>query len=118
MMSAIRAHNDSLAILRVDASVIDLRDVIVSDRNAASDDVIFRPAEPGINALVEEEVYAEWWNHSRDARQKRCAEVLVPNRVPPEYIIGAYVRNMDCAVTLTGICPHGFTIDVEPHRYF
>lgn len=83
MMSALRHLNDTIAVVRVSHAVIDLPDVIVSDRNAAADDVIFRPAAKGIAALNRNEVYAEWWNMSRDAKQKRCAEVLVPRRVPP-----------------------------------
>jgi hypothetical protein len=118
MMSVLRDLNDSLAILRVSHQIVDLPDVVVSDRNAAADDVIFRPAVTGIAALNEEEVYAEWWNTGRDARQKRCAEVLVPTRVAPEYIQGAYVRSEPCRAELAKLCPPGFDIVVDSHRYF
>jgi len=118
MMSALRHLNDTLAVLRVSHEVLDLPDVIVSDRNAAADDVIFRPAGAGIAALNEEEVYAEWWTSSRDTKQRRCAEVLVPTRVAPEYIQGAYVRTEPCRVELAKLCPQGFDIVVDSHRYF
>jgi hypothetical protein len=35
-------------------------------------------------------VFAEWWSDSIDARQRRMAEVLVPDRVPPQLIRHAY----------------------------
>jgi ssDNA thymidine ADP-ribosyltransferase DarT-like protein len=119
MMSRLRHLNDTLAVLGVSGDVLDLPDVIVTDRNAASGDATFRPAAEGIAALSEDEVYAEWWIQSRDAKQKRQAEVLVPRRVPPEYITGAYVRSVECAAGLADVCAGtALTITVRPHLYF
>lgn len=118
MMSVLRDLNDTLAVVRVSHKVVDLPDVIVADRNAAADDVIFRPAAEGVAALDENEVYAEVWNMTRDSKQKRCAEVLVPNRIPPQYIEGAYVRTQQCKTTLAPSCPSGFPIVVNGHLYF
>lgn len=118
MMSTLRHLNDTLAVVRVSDDVLELPGVIVADRNAAADDVIFRPAAGGVAALVEDEVYAVWWNQSRDAKQKRCAEVLVPDRVPPEYVVGAYVRNGACQSTLAGICSDDLAVTVNASLYF
>jgi hypothetical protein len=118
MMSRLRHLNDTIAVVRISHEVVDFSEVVISDRNAAADDVIFRPAAAGIAALNEEEVYAEWWNTSRDAKQKRCAEVLVPNRVPPECIEGAYVRTEQCRVELAKRCQPGIPVVVNTHLYF
>jgi ssDNA thymidine ADP-ribosyltransferase, DarT len=118
MLSARRHLNDSLAVVRVSTAVLDLPDVIVTDRNAAADAVIFRNAAEGIAALDADAVYATWWNQSTDAKQRRCAEVLVPERVPPEYVLGAYVRTDPCKATLNDLCPPGFAIAVDLDLYF
>jgi hypothetical protein len=89
-----------LTVLAIDPQVLDLPGVIVSDRNAASGTARFRPAAEGIAALDEGEVYAEWWNDSRDAMQKRCAEVLVPERIHPVMIRHAYVPDDEAARAL------------------
>lgn len=41
-------------------------------------------------------MFATWWTDSDPYEQQRkkrarCAEVLVPHDVPPDYIMGAYV---------------------------
>jgi len=46
---------------------------------------------------VESELaFAEWWTHPDyfeicRRRVARCAEVLIPDQVPPDFILGAYV---------------------------
>ena len=89
-----------LTVLSVDPNVLDLPGVIVSDRNAASGTARFRPAAEGIAALDESEVYARWWNDSRDAMQKRCTEVLVPERIDLSMISHTYVPDDDAARAL------------------
>lgn len=117
MLSRRRDLNDSIAILRVNQSVLDLPDVIVTDRNAAASDVIFRPVEPGLLALSEEDVYRLWWATTRETKQKRCAEVLVPGRVPAEYVLGAYVRTDSCRAALRALCPE-LRVTVDTSRFF
>lgn len=117
MLSRLRHLNDSLAILRVDPGVLDLPDVIVTDRNAAASDVIFRPVETGLPALSEEDVYRVWWANTRETKQKRCAEVLVPGRVAPEYILGGYVRTDSCRAALRVSCPD-LTVTLDTSRFF
>lgn len=117
MLSLLRHLNDSIAILRVDQAVMDLPGVIVTDRNAAASDVIFRPADTGLPALSEVDLYRIWWNTTRDTKQKRCAELLVPRRVPPEYVLGAYVRTESCRSALGTSCPE-LTVTVDASRFF
>jgi len=57
------------------------------------------PYPYGLEKLDFDIIYAEWWIHKDDPRFEelhkhiKCAEVLVPNQVEPQYIIGAYVCN-------------------------
>ena len=101
MLSRVRHLNHDLAILRVDPAVVDLPGTIVADRNAAGPAAFF-PAAEGIAALDEEVVLATWWTSSLDARQRRCAEVLVPDVVDPANVVGAYVCTVGCADRLSG----------------
>jgi hypothetical protein len=52
--------------------------------------------------LDEAAVFAEWWISSHEAKQLRMAEVLVPDRVPPSLIRGAYVPDDEAAERLHG----------------
>ena len=100
MLSKRRDKNSELCILRVDPKVLDINGVIVADCNAASSYAKFLTVEEGLPLLDKDLIYAKYWNHedlfekwSRGA--KKCAEVLVPDVVPCEYIKGAYVINQD-----------------------
>ena len=93
-----------LCVLRVELAVIDLPGVYVTDRNAASWPE-YDVGAAGLAMLDKEVVYAESWNHrdpfEKAAHKKRMmAEVLVPDRVGSEYIIGAYVANDAAAAEL------------------
>lgn len=106
-----------VAVVRVDAAVLDEEGSVVSDRNAAAP-ATFRPVEQGIAALNEDEVYAEWWNDSIDSRQKRCAEFLVPRTVSPEYIVGLYVVSQTAKQELEALVGDALDITVNAHLFF
>jgi hypothetical protein len=107
-----------LTVLAVDAAVLDLAGVIVADRNAASA-ARFRPAEEGIDRLDETAVLATWWNQSDDARQRRMAEVLVPDRVDPGFLRGAHVPDPQAAQRLLDRCgERQLAIRVNRHLFF
>ncbi len=97
MLSVRRSENNEICVLRIDSSVLNIEGVIVTDKNAARE-CWFKPVDEGITLLDKNEVYAEFWLHSDYLEQERlkgikCAEVLVPDYVHPDYIIGAYVAN-------------------------
>jgi hypothetical protein len=91
---------DNLCVLRVDLTVLDLPGVVVTDQNAGSDYVRFYDVVRGVSVLVKEYLFATYWTHP-DQRETwhhksaMCAEVLVPDRVAPEYILGAHVVSAD-----------------------
>lgn len=99
MLSKLRDQNDRICILRVNASVLDLPDVIISDRNAASDWARFNNVIDGLAALDKDKIYASYWTNANNQydlwenKSIKCAEVLMPDTVEPKYIVGAYVAS-------------------------
>ena len=95
-LRSIEKH-EAVCVLRVDASVLELTGVVVTLENAARSLVRFWAPDEGIEALEEEVVFARYWTHRGDPvaayRHKgaMCAEVLVPDRVSPDRILGTYV---------------------------
>ncbi len=99
MLSKRRDRNSEICVLRINATVLGLPSVIISDKNAASDYVHFYPAKDGLVALDKDTVFAPFWLHPENPvaewrhKSAKCAEVLIPNRVEPNYILGAFVAN-------------------------
>ena len=86
MMFKLKGEHGALCILRVSTDVLDLPDVVVTDRNAASEYVRFGPAPAALSLVDRELVFARYWVHGdliEEWRRKsiKCAEVLVPDRV-------------------------------------
>ena len=97
MMYKRKDEAESLCILAIDLSVINIPGCILSDRNAAANLVKFYSPEDGFNKIDFDSVYAENWVDPNDPfspkKQIKCAEILIPNCVPFSYIKGAYVLN-------------------------
>jgi len=98
MLSRRRDENNAICVLRFNPDVLDLPDVIVTDQNAARGWARFEPVASGLAMLDCEMLYARFWLHDDPIEQDRhrgikCAEVLVPKKVEPQYILGAYVAN-------------------------
>jgi hypothetical protein len=111
----------NLCVLRISTSVAKLDGVVFSDQNAASDWVrFFHPSQwaeldfDGIFAMNwQHEDKVEYWRR----KSKKCAEILVPDRVEPRFLVGAYVTDQDAAARLLA---YGFTLPVtiEPVLFF
>lgn len=99
MLSRCRQRNDGICVLRINQSVLDLPNVIVTDRNAATDLVRFRRVAEGLERLDSQRLFARYWTHPNDLydqdnhKAEKCAEVLVPDRVSADAIMGAYLAN-------------------------
>jgi len=92
-----RHKHTEICVLQVSPNVLLLPKVIISDGNASSRYTKFLPAPAGLGNMNWDIIFAKYWTEPSDQivewRNKRikCAEVLVPDRVPPEYINGVYV---------------------------
>ncbi len=113
---------NELCVLRVSTEVRSLEGVVFSDCNASSDYVRFlHPSQWRLLAL--DDIYALDWRHPDDPiayyrhRSRKCAEVLVPRQVLPEYFVGAYVAHHAAAAKLEAF---GFTLPVavDPAFFF
>ena len=47
----------------------------------------------------------------------KCAEILVPDEVPPEYILGAYVSCQQAMDSLNGLGT-GIRVTINGHMFF
>lgn len=96
MMCAIQSRREELVVLRINKNVLNRKDVIIADGNAASDYTRFLPAPDGLRTLDKQLVFARDWRAPDQItywrrKRARCAEVLVPKCVDPGLILGAYV---------------------------
>ena len=117
-----RELHEEICVLRVSASVIDIPGVLVTDSNAASKYVTFRPAPDGLAIVDRDRTFAEFWTHDDQIEQwshaaQKCAEVLVPDLVPASYIAGAFVSCEASRARLQHLAP-GLPITIDPHLFF
>jgi hypothetical protein len=117
-----RGHHESLCVLRIGTEVLDLEGVVIADRNASSDYCLFGPAPSGLANVNSELVFAEYWTdpdpiQAYRRKSVKCAEVLVPDRVPPEFIRGAYVSGDVGKARLAAVAPH-LAVAISGHLFF
>jgi ssDNA thymidine ADP-ribosyltransferase, DarT len=84
-----------LCVLRVRSEILDYDGVVITDRNAASPYVRWAKAPAGLAIVDRELTYASDWRHQDQIeywrrKSHKCAEVLVPDKVEPGYILGGY----------------------------
>lgn len=98
MLFKLQQKYDDLCVLRIDKNVLCLPNIVIADGNASSDYVRFYPSSEGIEKLDFNLVFAKYWKYDNDdeitqnkKKLAKCAEVLIPERVEPKCIIGAYV---------------------------
>ena len=122
MLYKLQGRAEELCVLRVSRLVRKLDGVVFADRNASSDYVRF--LDPSQWRLLDyEAILAPDWRHPGDAvayyrhKSQKCAEVLVPNRVEPRFLAGAYVVNDAVEGRLVGL---GFRLPtgVNPMLFF
>lgn len=123
MMYTLKKNSDvPLTVIRLDPAVLDLPDSLITDGNAAARDTRFLPSPGGLDQLKEDLVYAVSWD-DQDSIQKiakgraRCAELLVPDRVEPRFVLGCYVdrrnRRSECASQSPGVL-----VEVNTYVFF
>jgi hypothetical protein len=104
-----KAQHRDITVLKISPDVLDLPGVVVTDQNTSSEYARFGPGPTGLDMVDYELIFAEYWTHPEDQilewRHKsiKCAEVLVPDRIGPKYIAGAYVSCPDSRQALLAI---------------
>lgn len=124
MLSTIRHKNQEICLLAINPEVLNLPDVVVTDRNAAASVVRFIEPKTMTKVLDFDRIYMKYWRDpdnsafvNADNKAIKCAEVLVPDCVPYEYVMGAVVINSSVKQKLIDI---GFdkTIRIDSSRFF
>ena len=122
MLYKLKSRHKELCVLRLNPSLLDARDVVVSDGNAASEYTRFAAAPEGLSIVDHDRTFAEWWTSSNpiekyELARRKCAEILVPIAVKPEYIFGAYVS---CEDSLSTFESEGTALSsvIDQHLFF
>ena len=122
MLSARRNQNNDICILKIDCGILDMPDVVVSDRNASSDYASFYSPRIGMEEIDFNLVYARYWTDEdyyaqMEKKSIKCAEVLVPYMIPYEYVICAAVIDKNAVHKLEDV---GFDkkIEIVPRVFF
>lgn len=127
MMYYVVHHNPikDVCLIRLSHEVLDLEDVVVTDGNAASGYTTrFDPAPLGISNLDFDRVHARSWKHPDDQieeyehKRVKAAEVLVPDLIPPTYILGAYAPTSAVKAALDPIIGRYRDVTVARYPFF
>lgn len=117
------APAEKLCVLRISTDVLDVAGTVVTDGNAASKYTTgFSAAPAGLADVDRDLTFAESWKHPNEIdewRHKRakCAEVLVPDRVPSRFILGAWVVGAETKLSLDAQLKP-LACQVDAHLFF
>ncbi len=122
MMYKRKEQHGELCVLRVDPDVLELPGVVVTDANASGDYVRFAAAPGGLAIVNRELTFAAYWTDQNlilyfQKKAAQCAEVLVPDRVEPRFITGAYV-SCEASVARMRELEVNLPVTVERHLFF
>lgn len=112
----------ALCVLRVSTEVFKISGTIITDQNASSAYVRFLPPTD-LHKLQLAQIFADDWRHPNDRiaffrhKSQKCAEILVPYKIPADYISGAYVVSQMAKNDLQNA---GFlqNIQINTHMFF
>jgi len=122
MMYKRHAQHQSLCVLRITPNVINIPGVVITDGNASGDYVRFSAAPKGLAIVDRDWTFADDWRDPDQIQYFRkkaakCAEVLVPDRVKPDYITGAYVSCQE-AMNQFQMLSTGLSVEINSHLFF
>lgn len=115
MMSRRRNEACSLCVLRVSIEILKIPGAVITDQNAVSNYVKFS-APDQLKFMDLNYVFAANWKHPENRIEEwrhssaKCAEALIPQRIPPDYLLGAYVLNDAVGAELEEL---GFALPIE-----
>ncbi|MFX0202809.1 MAG: DUF4433 domain-containing protein [Candidatus Hodarchaeota archaeon] len=122
MLRKLRAHHLDICVFAINTDVLDLPYVVIADGNAASSYTAFWSSPGGLAKIDGDRVFAEYWTNDDQIQEwynkrVKCAEVLIPDRVEPRFIRGAYVS---CQLSEQKLLGEGFDrpITIDSHLFF
>ena len=122
MMYKRHEQHQSLCVLRITPNVINIAGVVITDGNASGDYVRFSAAPKGLAIVDHDWTFADDWRDPDPIQYFRkkaakCAEVLVPDKVKPDYITGAYVSCQDAMATFRALDTR-LSVEINSHLFF
>lgn len=122
MLYKLQKQHLDLCVLQVSTDVLRLPSVVVTDSNAASQYVRFAEAPDGLKIVDRDATFAEYWKDEDPIiewkkKSAKCAEVLVPDRVEPRFIHGAYVSGQQDLDRLKSLVT-GIRLTINGHMFF
>jgi len=120
MLYKIIDNHEELVVLRISPDAFDVPNAIIADGNASSDYTRFYPSPDGLESLHSSLVLAKYWTSDdpyeyMHKKRARCAELLIPDNIPPQLIIGAHVS---CVKVQTAMLQIGFSLPVTINSDF
>jgi hypothetical protein len=117
-----RSQHESLCVLQISPEVLDLNGVVIADRNASSDYCLFGPAPSALANVDKDLVFARYWTDPNPIqafirKSVKCAEVLVPDRLPPGFIRGTYVSGREGKRRVAALAPN-LAITINGYLFF
>jgi len=120
MLYARKKIQDDIVILAIDRSVINDKNSIFTDGNAASVNTVFYNSLSDLDNLDWKCIRGNSWNEIEDGKRKRCAEVLVFPKIEVCYVSGIYCSNQNTLNYVKPQVPEGLAIEmkVNPELFF
>ena len=115
--------HETICVLGVSCDALDMPGAVITNQNAASKYGRFAPSPGGLAIVDEAQTFAESWKHPDDQiaewrhTSAMCAEVLVPNCVPPGHINIAYVSGESAQGRIAALGLHLAT-QINLHLFF
>ena len=122
MMFKRKDEASTLCVLRVSTGVLEVEGTVITDCNAASDYARYL-APSQWTFLHFDDIFAMDWRHPgnlpryQQHKSRKCAEVLVPERVESRFLTGAYVADAIAQEALEAI-QFGLRVTVDPVLFF
>ena len=108
---------ENLIILQIDPAIIQSPDTYVSDRNAAASSAHFYPARDYQKIIDFKILKKAYWSDSDDTKQRMMAEVLVPDQIASDKIIGIFLHKPNHAIASLAAAKR-VEVSVEPKLFF
>lgn len=111
-----------LCVICISKKVLDLEGTVVTDKNAASALSMFLTPKEALNELNFNEIFAQFWIDDnprimQERKSKKCAEVLVFNRIPVEYLIKIKVATNKAKILVEQL-NLGVPVEIDKKMFF
>ncbi len=109
----------NIVVLQISSDILEIPGAGVTDGNAASANTeLFENAGRGLSALRADQFEREYWNQADASKRKIMAEVLVPDCIPKENIIGVYAAGPETADQIRKDTAGSLNVMPDPYMFF